>query len=91
MTEKDSVIECLIVDLSNSYDIQKLLKSELSELYSKVVDQQDNMSKIKSLKTELDAQIYANQVCIQEKVKSETWSLQLKKILESWCKSTKKG
>ena len=66
------MIECLIVDLSNSYDIQEKLKTELVELKSKIEDQQESALKIKSLKNDLDRQIYANQLCIYEKVKFET-------------------
>ena len=61
------MIECLIVDLSKSYEIKNKLKIELAELKSKVADQQEIVLKLKSLQNDLDGQIYANQLCITKK------------------------
>ena len=91
LSEKDSVIKCLIVDLSNSYDVQEKLKIELAELKSKVEDQQESALKIISLKNDLDGQIHANQLCISEKIKFETQFLNLKKVMDSWCISAQKA
>lgn len=86
-TEKENIFETLIVDLSNAHDIQKRQECMITDLTSKLKLQEENLLKMKNLKLELDAQIYANQKCIQEKVNFETKFSQLNEVMKSWCKS----